>query len=66
MKKTLGNRYEYDSAKMAYAISAAEENIEEYLKSSFKNWLILFYFKSTYSSFIQAFYVFREEPSPNT
>ena len=37
MKKTVGNRQEYDSAKMAYTISAAEESIDEYLKSSFKN-----------------------------
>ena len=37
MKKAVGNRQQYDSAKMAFAISAAEENIDEYLRSSFRN-----------------------------
>ena len=32
--KKVSNRKEYDSAKLSYAISSAEENIDEYLKSS--------------------------------
>ena len=28
MKKSMGNRQEYESAKLTYAISAAEENID--------------------------------------
>lgn len=36
LMKKVQNRKEYESAKLNFAISAAEENIDDYLKSTFQ------------------------------